>query len=309
MTKAPAMARKILLIDDDRLQFRLTQQHFKTFHVAEYELEWSATYEEGLANLLKGGYAACLLDYRLGARDGLELIREAMKRGCRVPIIFLTAETGAAVDIEAMNAGALDYLVKGEINPHMLERSLRYALKLGETLEALRQLATHDQLTGVLNRREFDRILREEVERSHRLGHHCALILIDIDHFKQVNDTHGHLAGDEVLRELSQRLNAKVRTVDRVTRFGGEEFAIVTVEADLAMAVTMAERLRASVAGFPFKVNDTLRLPVTISVGVTVCPADASDPAGLLNAADKALYAAKAAGRNRVVAYQDLPRT
>ncbi len=133
------MARKILLIDDDRLQFRLTQANFNNFQGERYELEWAATYEEGLAKLLAGGHAACLLDYQLGERDGLQLIREAVAQGCRTPIVFLTAETAERVDVAAMDAGALDYLVKGEITPRALERSLRYALKLGDTLEALRR--------------------------------------------------------------------------------------------------------------------------------------------------------------------------
>ncbi|MBE35820.1 MAG: hypothetical protein CMI16_09760 [Opitutaceae bacterium] len=112
----------------------------------------------------------------------------------------MTAETGSTVDIEAMNAGALDYLVKGKISPQMLERSMRYALKLGDTLEALRRLAPRDQLTGLLNRRMFDEILQEEIERSLRFDRPFSLILVDIDHFKNVNDTLGYLAGDAVLR-------------------------------------------------------------------------------------------------------------
>ncbi|OYV00128.1 MAG: hypothetical protein CFE26_24465, partial [Verrucomicrobiales bacterium VVV1] len=213
------------MIDDDRIQFRVTQAHFRNFQSATYELEWAATYEDGLARLLAGGYEACLLDYQLGPRDGLQLIREAIEAGCRTPIVFLTAESSDRVDIEAMNAGALDYLVKGEISPRSLERSLRYALKLGETLEALRQLATRDQLTGMLNRRELDRILAEESERAQRFGHSLALVMVDIDHFKSVNDTHGHPAGDAVLRRVAQRLATQVRTVDRIARYGGEEFA------------------------------------------------------------------------------------
>src|SRR5512141_2291303 len=114
-----ASARKILLIDDDRMQFRLVQAHFKNFSGGDYELDWASTYEEGLEQLLVGTHAACLLDYQLGERDGLQLIREAVARGCRTPIVFLTAETAERVDIAAMNAGALDYLVKGEITPRM----------------------------------------------------------------------------------------------------------------------------------------------------------------------------------------------
>ena len=125
------MKRRILLIDDERLQFRLVRQLFTAFGPDSYELDWRDAYEAGLEALLQGGYDACLLDFRLGGRDGLELIREATALGCRVPIIFLTAETGTDVDVQAMNAGALDYLIKGEINAKLLERSVRYALKLG----------------------------------------------------------------------------------------------------------------------------------------------------------------------------------
>src|SRR5688572_514710 len=172
------MGRKILLIDDDRLQFRLTQAHFDNFHGERYTLEWAATYEEGIARLCSGDHSACLLDYQLGERDGLQLIREAVARGCQTPIVFLTAETAQRVDIEAMNAGALDYLVKGEITSRMIERSLRYALKLAETLEALRRHATRDQLTGLLNRREFERIFTEEDERVQRFGGMLSLVMV-----------------------------------------------------------------------------------------------------------------------------------
>ena len=295
------MTRKILLIDDDRLQFRLTQAHVKSFQTDLYELEWAATYQDGIQRLLSGDYAACLLDYQLGERDGLQLIREAIGRGCRTPIVFLTAETADRVNIEAMNAGALDYLVKGEITPRMIERSLRYALKLGDTLEALRRLATRDQLTSLLNRREFDRIMAEERERALRFGHGLGLVLVDIDHFKAINDTHGHPAGDAVLREIARRLVDQVRTVDRVARIGGEEFALVLMQTDAANAADVARRVCAAVARDPVLATDTVALNVTVSAGVALLPQDAPDEMALIAAADKALYAAKQHGRNRVV--------
>jgi diguanylate cyclase (GGDEF)-like protein len=295
------MPQRILLIDDDRLQFRVTQAHFKNFEIDSYELEWAATYEEGIERLLSGDYAACLLDYQLGPRDGLQLIREAVSRGCRTPIVFLTAETAHRVDLEAMNAGALDYLVKGEITPRMIERSLRYALKLGETLEALRRLATRDQLTGALNRREFDRILQEEEERALRFGHPLALVMIDIDHFKRINDTHGHPTGDVVLREVARRLGAELRTVDRMARYGGEEFGLILMQTDLPGALEVAKRACTQLAREPVVVNETLTLNVTLSAGVAVLPLHGRSREQLLAAADKALYAAKTGGRNRAV--------
>src|ERR1035437_3679451 len=300
------MARKILLIDDDRMQFRLLQAHFKNFQGEHYVLEWAATYEEGLEKLLHGTHVACLLDYQLGVRKGLELIREAVAQGCRTPIVFLTAESAERVDVAAMNAGALDYLVKGEITPRMIERSLRYALKLGETLEALRRMATRDQLTGLLNRREFERILTEEDERVRRFKHSLALVMVDIDHFKSVNDTHGHPAGDVVLREVARRVADEVRTVDRAFRFGGEEIVLMLVQTERAGAMDVARRACHSVEHDPIIVGETAALNVTVSAGVAAMPLDADSGLSLLNAADKALYAAKARGRNCAVAFDEV---
>ena len=295
------MLRRILLIDDDRLQFRLTHRMFDSFRGERFELEWSDNFEDGLARLLKENYTACLLDYQLGPRDGLELIAAAVAAGCHTPIVFLTAETSENVDTAAMNAGALDYLVKGEITPRSLERSLRYALKLGDTLGQLRQLATTDQLTGLLNRREFDRLLAEEVERALRFEHPFVLVLLDLDHFKDINDQHGHPAGDAVLRTVAARITGAVRTIDRVARIGGEEFAVLLMETSIEQAAAAAQRLVEVVRGEPVSASDGIRLPVTISVGVAVAPTHAKESAALIEAADKALYAAKRAGRNRMV--------
>jgi diguanylate cyclase (GGDEF)-like protein len=184
----------------------------------------------------------------------------------------------------------------------MIERSLRYALKLGETLEALRRLATRDQLTGVLNRREFDRIMDEERERALRFGHPLALIMVDIDRFKAINDTHGHPVGDVVLREVARRLTAQVRTVDRVARYGGEEFGLIVMQTDLAGAMDVAARICTTIARDPVLGAETLPLDVTVSAGVAVLPEHAATAAALVAAADKALYLAKSGGRNRAVA-------
>ncbi len=299
MTASP---RKILLIDDDQLQCRLTQAHFKKFSQETFALDWAETYEDGLARLLGGDYAACLLDFQLGERNGLQLIGEAMAAGCHTPIVFLTAETAERVDIEAMKAGALDYLVKGEITSRMLERSLRYALNLGETLDALRRLATRDELTGLLNRREFERILAEESDRALRFGRPVALVLVDIDHFKRINDTHGHPVGDEVLRQVAQRLSEQARSVDRVLRYGGEEFALLVMETDQAAALDVAQRICETVKRAPIAAGDGVNLSVTVSAGVAVIPGDATSGTALLASADKALYTAKARGRDCAVA-------
>ena len=292
---------RVLVIDDDRLQFRLVQQHFKNFQRGSYELDWSETYEDGMRRLLTGDYAVCLLDFRLGDKDGLQLIREAAAAGSRTPIVFLTAESSDNIDIQAMEAGALDYLVKGEISPRSLERSLRYALKLGETLEALRRLATRDELTGLLNRREYDRVLAEEEDRAERFGNTLALVIVDLDRFKSINDLHGHPAGDAVLREAGRRIGGVIRTVDRAARIGGEEFALILVQTDRLSALEVARRAIIAVSNEPIRIGQGHAISVTASAGVAELPADAREAGKLFAAADKALYMAKAQGRNRAL--------
>ena len=128
---------------------------------------------------------------------------------------------------------------------------------------------------------------------------------MDIDHFKKVNDTYGHPAGDEVLREVGRRLGSLMRSVDRVTRFGGEEFALVAMETDRPAALETARRICRERARTPIQAG-SVTLPVTVSAGLAVLPGDATDGKTLIAAADKALYAAKAAGRNRALAFADL---
>lgn len=295
--------RRILLIDDDQLQFRLTQAHFRRFRGEQFELDWESDYAGGLRRLLGGGYAACFLDYQLGERDGLELIQEAVAQGCRTPIIFFTAESSPQIDIQAMNAGAFDFLVKGELTPSSLERALRYAVKLGETLASLHQFATRDELTGLYNRREFQRIQGAQEERARSTGQPLALLMIDLDHFKGVNDRLGHAAGDQVLRQAAERIQAATRSADYAGRLGGDEFAVLLIGTDREGALTAAERVRSALASAPLQAagND---LTVTASIGLAVLGPRPGDAAGgreeLLAAADRAMYQAKLAGRNRV---------
>jgi len=301
-TPPPPKIRRILLIDDDRLQQRLMQGLVQNFRGGAFELDGAQTYAEGLKKILSGKYAVCLLDYRLDAQDGLALLREARIAGSETPVIILTADDSEEVDIAAMEAGAVDYLVKATLNPRLLERSIRYALKLGETLTQLRQLAQRDELTRLLNRREFSRILNEEWDRTVRFKRPFALVMVDIDHFKKINDTHGHQVGDEVLRHVASLLAGQVRNVDRVARYGGEEFALIMIETDGKNAAEHIKRLGVLLAETPCVVESkNLTVEVTLSAGVATSLVDANSATDLVEAADKALYAAKKGGRNRIV--------
>jgi diguanylate cyclase (GGDEF)-like protein/PAS domain S-box-containing protein len=182
----------------------------------------------------------------------------------------------------------------------MLDISDRKALEI-----ELEQLATTDPLTGLLNRREFGRILEEELERSERYHRSMALLWIDFDHFKEVNDSWGHAAGDKVLCSVTRRLEESVRSVDSVARFGGEEMVIVLPELGVAEALETAERLRKRVREQPVMLDSGHDVPVTISVGVAVYPDHGHTAAELCAAADRAMYRAKTQGRDCVAMPED----
>ncbi|HOX43086.1 MAG TPA: diguanylate cyclase [Myxococcota bacterium] len=175
--------------------------------------------------------------------------------------------------------------------------------QLAEAVGLLEKLAITDGLTGLYNRRRFEEALLQEIRRNLRREHPFGLLMIDVDHFKDYNDAHGHQAGDEVLRRLAQLFHQTFRTLDLVARYGGEEFVVLLLETELPGARVAAEKIRAAVAGalFPFG-GDQPSGRVTISVGVAAFPEHAQEPEGMVAAADQALYAAKHQGRNRVVA-------
>jgi len=195
----------------------------------------------------------------------------------------------------------VDFLLKSELTPPMLERAVRYAVKLGASLQQLRAMALRDELTGLLNRRELQNLLQNEWMRSVRFRRPFSVGLADIDFFKRVNDGHGHMVGDRVICHVGQVLTRTLRRLDRVARFGGEEFAILMPETGRREAVIAMERVRAALAQAPCVLADqNLTIPVTLSFGVEVSLEDADSADGLLAAADKRLYDAKNGGRDRV---------
>jgi len=173
--------------------------------------------------------------------------------------------------------------------------------ELAESNARLAQLAVTDGLTGLYNHRHFHERIALEVERSQRSGLPLSLLMLDIDHFKQFNDTFGHPAGDEVLRQLARVLTDTRRANDVVARYGGEEFAVILVDTAKFTGAKVAERVRERVFGHDFSDAAAKAGKITVSVGVATFPDDGSDAEALVRAADTALYAAKRAGRNRVV--------
>ncbi len=205
---------------------------------------------------------------------------------------------------ERFGEGKLDYRIPVHTSDEIgqvAETFNTMAESLMRDRDILISLALHDQLTGLLNHKAFRQQFELEIVRAQRHGHDVGLLMIDIDYFKRVNDSHGHLAGDAVLREIADRIRSTMRPNDIPARYGGEEFIAVLAETGADGAQAMAERLCESVRSRPFKLNYPEEVSITISIGVAVFPADAAEADSLIEAADQALYAAKNAGRDRVV--------
>lgn len=174
------------------------------------------------------------------------------------------------------------------------------AAALEENQRSLRDLSVRDQLTGLYNHREFYRLLGEELARSLRYGHQVSLLMLDIDYFKRVNDTYGHLAGDQVLRRLPELIRGQLRASDIPCRYGGEEFGVILPETAGAQAMEVAERIRSVVAGESIALPDGGSLRITVSLGIATFPGGSANEEDLVSAADLALYQAKRTGRNRI---------
>ena len=261
------------------------------------------------------GPRMAILDWMMPALDGLEVCRRVRSevREPYIYIVLLTARTDAQDLVEGMEAGADDYLTK-PFNAHQLRLRLRAGRRIIDlqeqllaTREALRVQATHDCLTKLLNRMAILEFLRKELSRAVREPQPVSVLMIDLDHFKQINDTYGHGAGDAVLCETARRMQIAVRAYDTVGRYGGEEFLIVLPGCGSSDASTQAERVRRAVAETPFALGDRF-LQVTCSIGVSSCSVPREfDGDDLIRDADRALYRAKNAGRNRVIAGLGLP--
>jgi len=245
-----------------------------------------------------------LLDLDLPGTDGMTLCRriKADHELIDIPVIFLTGTMDTTTKVEAFDLGAVDYVTK-PFDPVELRARVRSALRTKRYHDLLTTTARIDALTGLWNRGYFDDQLAAEIALLQRGGGPAALAMIDIDHFKPINDTHGHPFGDSVIQRVAAALKQMSRTGDVVCRYGGEEFAVILRDTPAPGAATLAERMRRAMAELEVAASNQ-PVPITASIGIAGSD-DFAEPATLtaerfLAAADQALYRAKANGRNRV---------
>jgi two-component system cell cycle response regulator len=296
---------KILIADDDQLSRRLLEVTLVRLGHEPVVVTNGADARDML--LRPDGPRLAILDWMMPGADGLSVCRAVRQReGPYVYVVLLTARDREEDMVTALEADVDDFLTKpldaGELQARL--RSGQRLLTLQENLlkaqDALRYQATHDDLTGLWNRVMVREHLAAELSRAKRKKRPLAVVLADIDHFKKVNDTYGHAAGDAILREAADRMRLALRAYDSIGRHGGEEFLIVLPDCDTDAAILAAERARISV-GAPVRVGD-LEIPLSVSLGVSSTRTGPEDADALIHEADQALYRAKSGGRNRVSA-------
>jgi two-component system, cell cycle response regulator len=308
--RGPAL---ILVVDDvpdnvDILEARLTSRG--------YRVESATNGEEALEKVRESPPHLMLLDVMMPLLDGFEVSRRIKSDDTLpfIPIILVTARGTSDDVVEGLEAGADDYIAK-PYNFQELEARVRAMLRIKRLQDELdekarelelanqrlRKLSITDGLTELFNHRHVHELLQEEFDRSRRTHEPVAVVMMDLDHFKNVNDTHGHPTGDLILYETAQILRETAREIDMPGRYGGEEFILILPNTGESEAARFAERVRDRIKEHIFR-DDSTEVRMTVSCGAASFPAPGIDsPETLLKAADQALYEAKRAGRDRVV--------
>ncbi len=321
---------RILLVENNPVFANLIQTTLRPWSEAHgLRVDVVTTVEDAIKKLSEGSYNLVITDYDLPDRTALDFLSEIKLRKLGIPVLLMATSTGEELSAKALEAGFSEYILKTEEQISQLPRLIEAAYerhflrleeaKLREELaqkdadlsimsQYLAELSVRDELTGLYNHRFLQEKIAEEFARVLRYHYSLACLMVDLDHFKSINDMHGHPIGDQVLKELSQLLLSQVRETDTVARFGGEEFVILLPHIGYEGAHVLAERLRKEVMAHVF-VPAIHRLQVTVSIGVSAYPEDPVDSKDtIVTYADRALYRAKGSGRNKVCMYRDMSK-
>jgi two-component system cell cycle response regulator len=298
---------RVLIVDDRKSSYERIASMLGDEHVVDVEPDPASA----LFRSAEGNYELVIVSLSLEKFDGLRLCSQlrSLDRTRNMPILALCEPDDNARLMRGLEIGINDYLLR-PIDANELHARVRTQVKRKRYTERLRdsvqmsiEAAITDGLTGLHNRRYMESHLGKLVEQAASRGKPLAVLVLDIDFFKSINDNYGHDCGDDVLREFAIRVRKSIRGIDLACRMGGEEFVVVMPETDMAVAATVAERLRRKIAAEPFPIEQGKRkIDVTISIGIAALESSHDSSAQLLKRADQALYRAKRDGRNRVVA-------
>jgi two-component system cell cycle response regulator len=297
---------RILLVDDRPNSSQRTVEALR----GAYDVDVNIDAHEALFRATEQNYQVIIVSLGLARFDGLRLCSQlrSVDRTRHTPLLMIADLEDRQRILRGLDLCVNDYLIRPVDKNEMIARvktqvrHKRYADSLRTNLQAAMELAVVDPLTGLNNRRYLEPHLAALLEQASLRGRPVSVMMLDIDHFKHVNDTYGHDAGDQLLKYFSARVKRSVRGADLMCRLGGEEFVVVMPDTNLSTAEIVGERIRAAVAGSPFPLeNDVQTISVTVSIGVAESPGD-EPPNALLKRADQALYRSKNGGRNKVTA-------
>jgi diguanylate cyclase (GGDEF)-like protein len=301
-TKKTGRPIKVLLIEDDAGDLLLTKRMLTKTDYNAFNLICAETLSAAIRCSAEGKIDVILSDLNLPDSSGIETFLKLKLQVPEIPIVVFSGFGDEEEFLKAVREGAQDYLIKGQIDGNLLVRSLRYAIERKMAEDNIRELAYHDSLTGLPSRTLFaDRCMMALAE-NRRNQKKTALIMVDLDHFKEINDNLGHDAGDEVLKEVGARLQSTLRQTDTICRIGGDEFALLITDLTVKETVKKVARRILSVLNKPFNLHGLEEI-MTASLGIAIYPEDGRSLKTLMKHADAAMYEVKKRGRNDYLYY------
>jgi len=286
----------VLLIEDDPAYATLLRNLLSWESNPSFELECTDRLQAGLTRLSRGAADVILLDLSLPDSHGLDTFVQLQAQAPEIPIVVLTISNDDSMGLEAVRKGAQDYLVKGQEDAKMLARVLRYAIERHRMQSALRTLSLLDGLTGLYNRRGFLTLAEQHLKLAYRTQRGLLLVFADVDNLKQINDTYGHPEGDYALIKTGELLRTTFRTSDIAARIGGDEFAVIAIEARADSAEALINRFQTALRDYNTHTDRSYKLSVSIGAAY-LDPHESASIESLMARADEALYSEKRANK------------